>query len=263
MARASAPMHCWSGHSLEFVATFTGGPYQHVGFGVDYFTGPWAIFSTDQTGCPVPGAHQQFFDLTPNETTSDLSGDWLPRRTVSASNGTLIRSCTSSTECRLPVMQPRCPRTCDLWLLNTRQTGIRSPSTGCGSHPIRHQAPSNPGCSTAVGTATWGAPAWTADVPLNTEMIISVRTGDTPVPDASWSDFTPVIYGWPINQTSRYLQYQVEMQTTDTLVTPILYDITIGLQLATGHNPAGDFRSLTCARCNRCAAGCRCGRYLR
>lgn len=39
-----------SGRSLEFVATFSGDPWQHVGFGTDYTVGPWIIFSTFQGG---------------------------------------------------------------------------------------------------------------------------------------------------------------------------------------------------------------------
>ena len=38
------------GLSLEFVATFTGAPWQHIGFGLDYNAAPWIIFSTFQGG---------------------------------------------------------------------------------------------------------------------------------------------------------------------------------------------------------------------
>src|SRR5262249_4251089 len=38
------------GLSLEFVATFTGDPWQHIGFGIDYNAAPWIIFSTFQGG---------------------------------------------------------------------------------------------------------------------------------------------------------------------------------------------------------------------
>ena len=34
------------GQSVEFVARLTGDPWQHLGFGVDYKSGPWIIFST-------------------------------------------------------------------------------------------------------------------------------------------------------------------------------------------------------------------------
>jgi hypothetical protein len=38
------------GESAEFVATLSGDPWQHLGFGVDYSSGPWIIFSTNQGG---------------------------------------------------------------------------------------------------------------------------------------------------------------------------------------------------------------------
>jgi len=38
------------GLSLEFVATFTGDPWQHIGFGIDYSAALWIIFSTFQGG---------------------------------------------------------------------------------------------------------------------------------------------------------------------------------------------------------------------
>jgi len=38
------------GHSLEFVATFGANTSQHVGFGNDLNSAPWAIFSTGYPG---------------------------------------------------------------------------------------------------------------------------------------------------------------------------------------------------------------------
>src|SRR6185295_19210131 len=34
------------GHSLEFVANFSGDPFQHAGLGVKFESAPWAMFST-------------------------------------------------------------------------------------------------------------------------------------------------------------------------------------------------------------------------
>src|SRR5439155_15582735 len=46
-ARAGTQALYGPGRSLEFVATLTGDPFQHVGFGTDFSQGsPWAIFST-------------------------------------------------------------------------------------------------------------------------------------------------------------------------------------------------------------------------
>src|SRR5262249_47385239 len=38
------------GQSVEWLATLSGDPWQHLGFGIDYNSGPWIIFSTYQGG---------------------------------------------------------------------------------------------------------------------------------------------------------------------------------------------------------------------
>jgi hypothetical protein len=49
-ARAGTTAVYPSGNSLEFVASFSGDPWQHIGFGTDYNAAPWIIFSTFQGG---------------------------------------------------------------------------------------------------------------------------------------------------------------------------------------------------------------------
>jgi hypothetical protein len=48
-ARARPNATFSAGHSLEFVATFSGDPSEHIGFGETFEHAPWAIFSTTQT----------------------------------------------------------------------------------------------------------------------------------------------------------------------------------------------------------------------
>src|SRR5207248_2493085 len=84
------------GHSLEFVATFTGDPYQHAGLGVTLDAPPWAIFTTGSggafyarvfdaasqvnwhsaywTGTTPPGTSLSIFVRTGNTPTPD--GSW-------------------------------------------------------------------------------------------------------------------------------------------------------------------------------------------
>ncbi|MBV8452971.1 MAG: hypothetical protein JOZ29_11950 [Deltaproteobacteria bacterium] len=60
------------GQSAEFVATLTGDPMQHLGFGVDYNSGPWIIFSTYQGG--------QLYARTKDDSgemvDTPIPGDW-------------------------------------------------------------------------------------------------------------------------------------------------------------------------------------------
>ena len=61
-------------------------------------------------------------------------------------------------------------------------------------------------------SADWGALNWSSTTPSGTGVAMSVRTGDTPTPDGSWSAFTPIASsGGDIPGTSRYVQYRAQL----------------------------------------------------
>jgi hypothetical protein len=71
---------------------------------------------------------------------------------------------------------------------------------------------------------------YTARIPANTTMSIDVRAGDTSTPDGSWTAWlTDVASGGDLSGlgSHRYVQYQLNMSTTDTSVTPTLADIAV------------------------------------
>jgi Glycosyl hydrolases family 16 len=87
---------------LEFVATFTGDPWQHIGFGLDYNAAPWITFSTFQGGqlyartntesgqamdTAIPGA---WFG-TPHRYRID----WRPTQVVFSIDGTVVETHTA------------------------------------------------------------------------------------------------------------------------------------------------------------------------
>jgi hypothetical protein len=52
--------------------------------------------------------------------------------------------------------------------------------------------------------------------------------GNTPTPDATWTDFIPVTSsGGTIGGSSRYAQYRVDLATTNPNLTPVLQDATL------------------------------------
>ena len=57
--------------------------------------------------------------------------------------------------------------------------------------------------------------------------MLNVRYGDTALPDASWTPFTPVVNG-AITGSSRYLQYRLDLSTTDVKQTPVVTDVNVG-----------------------------------
>ena len=89
----------------------------------------------------------------------------------------------------------------------------------------------------------WGAITWDQNAPTGTSIAISVRTGPTPSPDASWSSFTPIAAsGAGIPGSSRYVQYRAQLASSDTANTPTLKDVSIAYAAGFGHDAADDHR---------------------
>ena len=65
-------------------------------------------------------------------------------------------------------------------------------------------------------------------MPAGTGVALSARTGNTATPDATWSAFSPIASsGGDIPGSSRYLQYRVQLTTSEPAVTPTLSDVSI------------------------------------
>ncbi len=76
--------------------------------------------------------------------------------------------------------------------------------------------------------ADWGALSWHANAPPNTSVQISVRTGNSPTPDGTWSAFTSIASsGGDIPGNSRYVQYRAEPGSSDPSQTSTLSDVSI------------------------------------
>ncbi|NBD34461.1 MAG: DUF2341 domain-containing protein, partial [Chloroflexi bacterium] len=76
--------------------------------------------------------------------------------------------------------------------------------------------------------ALWQAIAWDATTGVSTSMRVRTRTADeaTQMDTALWSDWY-VASGAPVTSDDRrWIQYQVEMSSTDTAITPALYELT-------------------------------------
>jgi hypothetical protein len=84
----------------------------------------------------------------------------------------------------------------------------------------------------AGARSSWGNAAWTSDVPAGTALAMNVRTGETPVPDGTWSAYAPLpSSGSPVGATSRYLQYRADLSTSASSASPALRDFTLGYSL--------------------------------
>jgi hypothetical protein len=213
-ARAGTIALFGSGRSLEFVATFSGAANQHVGFGVDFNNTPWAMFSTRNGG--------SLYART-NNTNTQLGSSWLgaPHRyriDWNASNdGTAVAThSTTITSSMRPLASDFTVGGGTVVVDWLRMT----PYATSGTFLSR--------VFDARGTVTWGTATWTSQVPSGISLVISVRQGNTPTPDGTWSAFAPLVSsGATVGGSSRYIQYRAQLATAVPGQTPVLQDITI------------------------------------
>ncbi|MEZ4647699.1 MAG: DUF6605 domain-containing protein [Candidatus Eisenbacteria bacterium] len=220
-ARVSSDLGFGPSRTLEFVATFGAQAFQHVGLSGDGdVNAPWALFSTG----PVGGA---LYARTSNGTEQLIPGSWLdaphdfvirwqPTFFDFSIDGTPVASIpfTVGTSLR-PVMSDLTVGVDSLTVDWIRLT----PYATSGTFTTR--------VVDAGGTAAWGTFAWGADTPSGTSILMSVRTGDTAVPDGSWTSFVPIGNGGLVGQSGRYVQYRAALSTSDPATTPVLHEVTI------------------------------------
>jgi len=86
----------------------------------------------------------------------------------------------------------------------------------------------------AGGPASWGTASWTSETSVGTSLAMSVRMGDSPNPDGTWTAFLPLASsGAVIGGNSRYIQYQAVLSTTVASQTATLRDVTLGYTVST------------------------------
>ena len=126
-ARAGTVALFTRGRSVEFVATFSGSANQHVGFGVNFSSAPWAIFSTNTGNGLWARTRSGQRTITPR---SPATG-WGPP-IASASTGTPATWCTRLTARWWRPIRARSPPVCAPWPAIPRRVVARWWWTGCG-----------------------------------------------------------------------------------------------------------------------------------
>jgi hypothetical protein len=93
-----------------------------------------------------------------------------------------------------------------------------------------------------VAGAFWNSMNWTEFLPPNTNITISTRTGNSPVPDPLWSSWSAEMWDETgstlTSPRGRFIQYRATLSTTDQNVTPILSEVHIDYTLNTAQPPA-------------------------
>ena len=225
-----------SGRALEFVATFGSAKYQHVAF-TDNFKSVWAMFSTrgSETGqlyasTNFSGSIQDTAIGAPGQYVGSAHRyriQWEAGQVEYFIDGALVHTELGSFATNLNVaasdFNSGGPALSVDWL-------HVSPYPASGTFTSR--------VFDAGQAVNWGAITWDQNAPTGTSIAISVRTGNTPTPDGSWSAFTPIAAsGAGIPGSSRYVQYQAQLASSDTGNTPTLKDVSIAYALGSDTTP--------------------------
>ena len=212
------------GRSLDFVATFTTEGYQHVGFGVDFTSAPWAIFTTRTGGSLLARSNN---GSAPTQNTV-ISGNWLgtPHHYRIDWNATNIVYWIDGVQVAthpVTISAALRPLISDLQVSGQKlvvdwmhMSSYSTPATFTSR------------VLDAGVVVPWATMLWTVDQPAGTTLAMSVRFGNTPVPDGTWTNFTPVsASGMSLTGNTRYIQHQAILSTVDATQATVLRDVTI------------------------------------
>ncbi len=235
---AAAPAY-GPGRSIEFVATFGAAPFQHVGMAVDYNDVPWVMFSTANTsdtlfarsnntsttlGTGYVGAPHRY-RIQWNASTVEYFIDDVSVVTHTITIPGPLRPAASDFNVGAPTLSVN-------WIRMT-------PYAAAGTFQSR--------IVDAGMSVTWGQTIWNATVPPLTALSISARSGLTPVPDGSWTAYSPIAdSGDFAGLTGRYFQYRAELSTSDPAgaVTPALDDLSVSCTPNLAPSASDDQRSV-------------------
>ena len=236
-ARANTTGFYDSGRSLDFAATFTADPFQHVGFGNTFDDAqPWAMFSTGggalavglyaRTAGPggAPAENTPIAGVDPL-VEHEYSIEWTPTEVRYFVDGDLVVTHA------IPIGVQMRPIASDF---NGGGGSVEVAFLDLYSYPASGTFTSRV-FDAGDSRATWRTLTAALDAPAGTGVTFQVRTGSTPTPDASWTAFQAVGSGGqlagPLGR--RYLQYRATLTTTDTSLTPFVESVTLGYDVDT------------------------------
>jgi len=233
LAGTSALYSLGTGRSLEFMANFSGDAYQHIGFGTNLQSGPWAIFSTGSGGA--------LYARTSSGSSSNnilLSGNWLGQmhdfridwtatgETFWIDGNQVASDSTVITANMRPLADDN---NVGGGVVTVRWMHL-TPYAASGTYVSR--------VFDAGSAVTWLDAKWAANVPSGSSLGLSVRMGNTATPDATWTDWIPVsTSGATIGGSSRYIQYEANLATTNLSQTPDLQAVTLDYTQAADTTP--------------------------
>jgi hypothetical protein len=219
--------------TLEATVQFTGAPWEHVGWGNLGLDNRYLLFSTDNTTTnlfarsnggtgeqqtnlgPMPsGFHTYRIDRQASSPTSDLISYYI--------DGALRAQYTVATLPPLYVYQSHNGGSAPT--LDIDRVWVYPNYVGAGTFQS---------CTMDAGAtvSSWISATWNAVVPAGTTLQVRTRTS---LDGVAWSDWSAPLTasGQAITSPAgRYLQYLVELTSTDPNQSPVVSDVTVRFRL--------------------------------
>ncbi len=215
------------GNSIEFNAKFTEGLFQNIGYSLDGdFNAPWVVIGRGAGAAPGT-VYVRINDGTTIPLGTSLTGNyhrykikWNPTNFEFYVDGVLITTVTKTMTTAVIQLSDYNVDGLDLSVDWIRV----SPYASSGTYTSK--------VFDAGSYTNWSQVNWTAIQPSGTSLDIQVRTGNTPVPDGTWSAFSSIINGGSVGNYTRYLQYRANIASTDNSNTVVLQDFSINCNFA-------------------------------
>jgi hypothetical protein len=213
--------------AVEGRVRFTGDRYQHFGLAND-LNAPawWALFSTHNTGTGVyartrieGGSPVQIDTLLPGVTLNEFHDFKIVWKANSVEFYVDDMDVPVATHENRAITQDM-----KVWLSMWQSGSLSAEWIRVAEYPLSGTFTS---CVLDAGeTVDWEEINWTGDTPTGTSVSFETRSGDTATPDVSWSDWAPVSSAIA-SPDSRYIQYRIDLSTTDSQTSPAVEDVTI------------------------------------
>jgi hypothetical protein len=206
------------GRAIDFAAILSGGQYQSAGFALNATTPPWAVF--DYVTPSILHAYTSGLTATAIVGTySDQEHhyriEWNSTEIRYYIDGTQVATTSGLSEGMRPIITDNVAG----GQVNRVNWMRMSPYATSGTFESR--------IFDGGGPSIWGNVTWAAETPAGTSIALSIRSGNTAVPDITWSGYSSITNGASIGISARYVQYRAVLSTTNADLTPVLNEISL------------------------------------
>jgi hypothetical protein len=238
-----------AGTTLEFAATFTQGNFQNIGFsGNGQFNDPWVVIGRGNIG----GDNGLYARGSSGEAVllgSNLLNTLHRYKIQWNSNGSFQFYVDNALINAAGFTQTVGGTTMIIQISDFPVDGANLSVDWISSTPFAGSGTFTSRIFDASTAKNWLQANWTAETPAGTTLQIFQRQGNTTTPDGTWTSFTAITNGANVGGTSRYIQYQMNLATSNTTVSPVFKDITIACENPSNTTPNITLQPLAQTKC--------------